>query len=509
MGSVLGRGPRRCANMISKYVICLALLLSCLAPLPAAAQELVVDTRKDAQDAAPGDGICADSEGRCTLRAAVAEANTGAADVIRLPAEKIALSKDFGSLLITGDLTIAGAGRDDTRVLGNRIGRIFETAAGVSLSLQDLTLEKGALSARRNPPEEQDGGAIKSNGPLTLTRVLLKNNKSRDGRGGAIFATATVFLNDSECTSNSAAGGGCLWVAASGRVVADGMLFRKNRAFLGGGGGIYVECGSSGNELHRVTTVHNTARKGFSPDFNTEFNPDGGAGGMNLCGDGVIANTAFFRDRCRRCGAGALRIRGGNWLIEHVLFKDNQAHFYTAGAYVDDGAAVQVRATVFEGNDSLNRESDPGFHTGNCHGQLTSLGYNIERHVTTSPSACTLSHPTDLVFESSTKLFSDAKARSAWTSSPAPGSVVIDLIAEGACLMAVDQMNQSRPRDGDGDGIARCDAGPVEAPGPLGPTATASPSPTPTQTAADTPTETPTSTPTDTETPTDTPTPAE
>ncbi len=51
-------------------------MVAVLANLPAAsAAVFVVDSAVDADDAAPGDGICADSNGRCTLRAAITEAN--------------------------------------------------------------------------------------------------------------------------------------------------------------------------------------------------------------------------------------------------------------------------------------------------------------------------------------------------------------------------------------------------------------------------------------------------
>ena len=39
---------------------------------------LVVTTTDDTVDAVPGDGACADVEGRCSLRAAVMEANASA-----------------------------------------------------------------------------------------------------------------------------------------------------------------------------------------------------------------------------------------------------------------------------------------------------------------------------------------------------------------------------------------------------------------------------------------------
>src|SRR3954470_13424194 len=51
------------------------------------AATFVVNTTADTQDAAPGNGACADSGGACSLRAAITEANAlGGADIITLPA---------------------------------------------------------------------------------------------------------------------------------------------------------------------------------------------------------------------------------------------------------------------------------------------------------------------------------------------------------------------------------------------------------------------------------------
>ncbi len=47
----------------------------------------LVNTTADTQDAAAGNGVCADASGACSLRAAITEANALAgADIITLPA---------------------------------------------------------------------------------------------------------------------------------------------------------------------------------------------------------------------------------------------------------------------------------------------------------------------------------------------------------------------------------------------------------------------------------------
>src|SRR5262245_49487475 len=82
--------PRVIAILIS-CGISLAIAFAYLSVAPPAAHSMVatltVDSTVDSVDASPGNGICADSLGRCTLRAAVMEANAlGGPDTIVLPA---------------------------------------------------------------------------------------------------------------------------------------------------------------------------------------------------------------------------------------------------------------------------------------------------------------------------------------------------------------------------------------------------------------------------------------
>src|SRR5215210_730587 len=92
------------------------------------AATFVVNTTADTQDAAPGNGVCADGGGACSLRAAITEANALAgADTITVPAgtytttiagtnENANANGDFD---IASPLTINGAGGGATIVQAN------------------------------------------------------------------------------------------------------------------------------------------------------------------------------------------------------------------------------------------------------------------------------------------------------------------------------------------------------------------------------------------------------
>ena len=92
------------------------------------ATTFVVDTTADTQDATTGDGICADSGGACSLRAAITEANALAdADIIPLPAGTYTITLPTanddanvgGDFDIRSTVTITGAGSNTTIIQAN------------------------------------------------------------------------------------------------------------------------------------------------------------------------------------------------------------------------------------------------------------------------------------------------------------------------------------------------------------------------------------------------------
>jgi len=97
------------------------LLISFLAQRtpPVHAAAFTVNTNADTNDANPGNGVCADGGGACSLRAAIEEANALAGtDTITVPAGTYTLT--LGSeLLITTDVTLIGAGAGSTIIEAN------------------------------------------------------------------------------------------------------------------------------------------------------------------------------------------------------------------------------------------------------------------------------------------------------------------------------------------------------------------------------------------------------
>jgi CSLREA domain-containing protein len=140
-------------------VVILAFVL--VTPAAALAATFVVNTIADSADATPGDGFCGDSNGACSLRAAVMEANElPGADSIILPAGTFELTQaddpevledeDFGlsgDLDLLDDVTITGAGAGQSIIDGFGLDRVF-WVAGVVVELRQITIRAGSRSRR-------------------------------------------------------------------------------------------------------------------------------------------------------------------------------------------------------------------------------------------------------------------------------------------------------------------------------------------------------------------------
>lgn len=202
---------------------------------PAAAVTLAV-TRLD--DPAP-DG-CFPND--CSLREAVILANALAgADTVVLGAGMFQLTRAgagedaglTGDLDVAGPLTIQGAGRTQTTIVGVTLGdRLLDASA--DLDVRDLGLEGGVASS-------DWGGGLRAGRNLTLERVTIANN-SADRGGGVAWMTNgwTLSVRDSSFSGNAAtfAGGGIAMLAGAARV--ERSTFSANTASAQGGGGILV-----------------------------------------------------------------------------------------------------------------------------------------------------------------------------------------------------------------------------------------------------------------------------
>src|SRR6266849_2581227 len=198
-------------------------------PLPAAAASLTfqVTTTTDAPDASPGDGICADAAGQCTLRAAVQEADaqpSGSVITIVVPAGTFPLK--LGVLSLTANtITVQGTGA--STVDGRNASQVFNIAAAASVTLGQLAIIDGNASL---------GGGIHNAGTLTLTNSTVAASVANNGGGIYNNQGATLTLAGTTVSQNVAGrdGGG---IANNGGTLQLSLsTVAGNKASQAGGG---------------------------------------------------------------------------------------------------------------------------------------------------------------------------------------------------------------------------------------------------------------------------------
>src|SRR5712692_2737923 len=224
---------RRRANrlLLALGLALLAGLGLSIRPPAAAAATLTfqVTTTTDAPDASPGDGICADAAGQCTLRAAVQEADaqpSGSAITILLPAGTFPLK--LGVLSLTANtITIQGAGAGATTVDGRNASQVFNVSPAASVTLGQLAVTGGNASL---------GGGIQNAGTLLLAHSTVTDSAANNGGGIYNQQGGTLTLAGTTVSQNVAGrdGGG---IANNGGALQLSLAtVAGNKASLAGGG---------------------------------------------------------------------------------------------------------------------------------------------------------------------------------------------------------------------------------------------------------------------------------
>ena len=208
------------------------LFFACLAVVcPASGATFNVNSTADLFDVTPGDGACLAANNKCTLRAAIQEANSSVAiDTIVVPIGVYNLTR--GDLKITSNMNIQGAGRAETIIDARGESRVFVVSEG-------KVAEIGRLKVRNGFIQSQYGGCIRNSGQLTLNSVIVTgctgNGADADGGGIANFSQLTV--QDSYISNNHTERyGGGLYNHWSAQVKMSRTIVSGNRASFSGGG---------------------------------------------------------------------------------------------------------------------------------------------------------------------------------------------------------------------------------------------------------------------------------
>jgi hypothetical protein len=273
------------------------------------------------------------------------------------------------NLNIPVDLTLNGVKAATTIVNGGANGdgtptaNIFTVAAGVSLTLSNLTIERGA--------SYQGGGGVNNAGTLIVSNSNFYVNTAISG--GAILNTGTATISNTSLQSNS-------------------PIFFGHSA----------SCGAIDNRSTMTITAST-----FFNNYANNYNTAGGA----ICNGGTLSITGSTFNSNQSQGSfgygGAIYTYAGTLNVTNSTFYLNSAPL-SGGAIYNQGGTVQISNSTFginaenTGGGGALSNAGGGFliqnsivanggNGGNCAGAITSYGYNLS-----SDHSCNFGNAGDL-----------------------------------------------------------------------------------------------------------------
>jgi len=173
---------------------------------------LTVNDLGDTPDANPGDGLCKDATNKCTLRAAIEEANAVTACTPLTINFSVTGTINLGTVLPALDhpnLTINGPGATSLDVHRNSSTpfRIFAISASRTVTITGLKITNGLAAGTIN------GGGVHNSGTLTLSQCVISGNGIEttsvggSGFGGGIYSSGPLTIDQCEISGNSGRSG--------------------------------------------------------------------------------------------------------------------------------------------------------------------------------------------------------------------------------------------------------------------------------------------------------------
>jgi len=286
------------------------------------------------------------------------------------------------TITIAKNLTINGDGQTVTISGGNAV-RVFIVNAGVSLTLNNLTIANGKIFAGDH------GGGISNAGTLAITNSTFSGNSTTTGYGGGINnnGTGTLTVTNSAFSGNSAplAGGGGIF--NSGTLTVTNSIFSGNSASSSGnGGGIYNNSGTA--------TITNSS---FSVNSATNW-----GGGIYINAGAVTLTNSTFSGNGAYKGGGIYIYTGATMTLTNSTFSGNNSspNGGTVGTGPGGGGiynlgTLNITNSTFSGNSAspgggiyndgiaggtttLRNTIVANNMTGNCYGTITADSYNLD-----------------------------------------------------------------------------------------------------------------------------------
>jgi CSLREA domain-containing protein len=319
-------------------------------------------------------------DGQCTLREAINAANTDTAsggtsgecvagsgdDIITLPEGEYGQGVN-GTMQISSNLTINGAGAANTVIYGNDVDQVLNISSDsdpITVGINNITIignrvyddsgggiyNSGTLTLTNviiSHTVALEGGGIYNSGTLTLTNCTLSNNTARDN-GGGIYNSGTLELTDSTVSENSAglfSGGG---IYNSGTVTLTNSTVSYNRALYSGGGIYNYDSGT-------LTLTNSTVSNNITADF------EGGGGGIYNSGTLTLADSTVSDNSAASSSSGGGIYNSGTVTLTNSTVSYNTADFDGGGIYNPRSGTLTLTNSTVSGN-SANGFSGGGIY---------------------------------------------------------------------------------------------------------------------------------------------------
>jgi uncharacterized repeat protein (TIGR02543 family) len=325
-----------------------------------------VNSEDDQVDSKLGDGKCAASNGKCTLRAAFNEISAmkskGQPVLVVVPEGDYNLQLDppaaatldeFGGDLdlVAHDtappsVTIKGDGAGSTVISQLKGDRVLELAAPEAVVIDGVTIEGGSSI-------NQGGGIANSEpGGLTLNESEVTGNSADEG--GGIYSRRPLTINTSEVVDNRAnASGGGIAMNRFGGKIAGTTITGNTAGFFGGGVWIQnVDLAQITRSLIGGNTVAQAATGGARPlGGGLEIDSDPRFGSTTL----QVSYTTIQGNISAGSGGGIFWAATGTLALDNSLVALNTAE---TGAGISTGlgssnaaiGTIQLTNTTMSGN---------------------------------------------------------------------------------------------------------------------------------------------------------------
>ena len=321
---------RVCFRICAILVVSAIVVIVSQLPNTRAAGTFTVNSLGDTPDAVPGNGLCADAGGACTLRAAIQEANINSSDTDVINFSVTGTINLTGPLPNLTNMTINGPGSSQLTVRRNTGGdyRIF-TINGFIVNLSGLKVTNGrtadgtAGSVFGN--SGGDGGGIMAVGTVNMNDVVVTENRTGNGgpggsstggwggSGAGIFGGGTLTLTN-VTVSNNITGNGTTGAHGGSGGRGGGIFFHgtsltmNNTRVIGnttGNGAAGTNGGASGGGggdgggvlINNGTLTMNGVAINANNSGDANFGGTGGVGGGLMTMQGNTDNTDLVNDR--------------------------------------------------------------------------------------------------------------------------------------------------------------------------------------------------------------------